>query len=181
MVFDVYMQFEQLPDEVKKRHKIKIGATVPRYDLTNWAGYYKPFESLKNPKGQICLYLNETRGIINSTDKRRADRFLMAKDSLNLSSVFLLDSSTPSDLGIVGYGNPNRAATYGKDKKQNPFLNYKNDGFLFLIAPDWKRFEMLVIPNGCNTILGNAKAMADGFYNEALETMRATANRFYQY
>lgn len=181
-IFSAYLKLEQLPDEVKSRNKIKLGAKVPRFDLTRWAGYYKPLESLKNKKGQIVFYLNETRGIIDSTDQRRADRFLMGKDSLNFSSVYLLDGSIQNDgSGFVGYGNPNRAKTYSKDKKPNPFLEVKNDGFLFLIAPDWQAVEVLVIPDGYNTILGNAKALADGVYNEGLETMRATAKTFFQY
>ncbi len=179
-IFSAYLKLEQLPDEVKSRNKIKLGAKVPRFDLTRLAGYYKPLESLKNKKGQIILYLNETRGIIDSPDQRRADRFLMGKDSLNFSSVYLLDCSTNGG-GFVGYGNPNRAKTYSKDKKPNPFLEVKNDGFLFLIAPDWRSVEVLIIPDGYNTILGNAKAMADGVYNEALATMRATAKTFFQY
>ena len=179
-IFSAYLKLEQLPDEVKSRNKIKIGASVPRFDLTRLAGYYKPLESLKNKKGQIILYLNETRGIIDSPDQRRADRFLMGKDSLNFSSVYLLDCSTNGG-GFVGYGNPNRSKTYSKDKKPNPFLEVKNDGFLFLIAPDWRAVEVLIIPDGYNTILGNAKAMADGVYNEALATMRATAKTFFQY
>lgn len=179
-IFSAYLKLEQLPDEVKSRNKIKVGAKVPRFDLTRLAGYYKPLESLKNKKGQIILYLNETRGIIDSPDQRRADRFLMGKDSLNFSSVYLLDCSTNGG-GFAGYGNPNRAKTYSKDKKPNPFLEVKNDGFLFLIAPDWRSVEVLIIPDGYNTILGNAKAMADGVYNEALQTMRAAAKTFFQY
>lgn len=182
-LFCIYLKFEQLPDDVKARHNIKVGPKVPRYDLTRYAGYYKPFLSLKNKKGQIVLYLNNTKGVIDSADQRRADRFLMGKGSLNLSSLYLLDSSTqPNGGGFVGYGNPHREATFGKKTKApNPFNGFKNDGFLFLITPEWKTIEMLVIPDGINTILGNAKALADGFYNEALKTMRATSKTFFQY
>ena len=181
-MFVAYLLLEELSDEVKSRNKIKLGAKTPRYDLTRLAGYYKPLENLKNNKGQIILYLNGTKGIIDSSDQRRADRFLMGKNSLNFSSVYLLDNSTPTNNGyLVGYGNPNRAATYSKDKKPNPFWEYRNDGFIFLIAPDWKTIEILVVPDGYNTILGNAKALADGVYNEALNTMRATAKTFFQY
>ena len=179
-IFSAYLKLEQLSDEVKSRNKIKVGASVPRFDLTRLAGYYKPLESLKNKRGQIILYLNETRGIIDSPDQRRADRFLMCKNSLNFSSVYLLDS-TPNDGSLIGYGNPNRAKTYSKDKKPNPFLEVKDDGFIFLIAPDWQTIETLIIPNGYNTILGNAKALADGVYNEAFGLMRATAKTFFQY
>lgn len=179
-IFSAYLLFQQLPDEIKTRHKIKVGASVPRFDLVRMTGYYKPLESLKNPKGQIYLLLNETRGIINSPDQRRADRFFMGKNSLNVSSVFLLDGSTNGG-GFVGYGNPNRSKTYSKDKKPNPFFGCKDDGFLFLFAHDWKAVEILVIPDGCNTILGNAKALADGVFDGALATMRATSKTFFQY
>ena len=179
-IFSAYLKFEQLPDEAKSRNKIKLGAKVPRFDLTRLAGYYKPLQALQNQKGQIILYLNETRGVIDSPDQRRADRFLMGKDSLNFSSVYLLDCSTNGG-GFVGYGNPNRSKTFGKDKKPNPFFDCKDDGFLFLIAPDWQAVEVLIIPDGCNTILGNAKALEDGVYNEALATMRTAAKTFFQY
>lgn len=181
-MFVAYLKFEQLPDEVKSKYKIKLNAKTPRFDLTRLAGYYKPLESLKNKKGQIVLYLNGTLGIIDSTDQRRADRFLMGKNSLNFSSIYLLDSSIQTNRGcFVGYGNPNRSRTYSKENRPNPFFECKNDGFIFLITPDWKAIEILVIPDGYNTILGNAKALADGVYNEALETMRATAKTFFQY
>lgn len=179
-IFSAYIRLEQLTDEVKTRHKIKIGAKVPRFDLTQMAGYYRPLERLKNRKGQVVLYLNETRGIIESPDTRRADRFLMAKDSLNFSSVYLLNMDTQGH-SLIGHGSPNRSQTFGKDKKQNPFYECRDDGFLFIISPDWRVIEVLVIPDGVNTILGNAKALFDGVYNGALETMRETSRIFYNY
>ena len=179
-IFSAYMVWEQLPDEVKKRHKIKVDSKVPRFDLTHIAGYCKPLADLTNRKGQAVAYLVETRGIINSPDQRRADRYLQAKGSFNLSSIYLLDYDT-KDGRMVGYGNPMRAETYSKEKRPNPFYDSRDDGFLFLISEDWKRIELLIVTNGINTILGNAKALADGVYNEALETMRKAATKFYQY
>ncbi len=176
------MKLEQLDDEIKARHKIKVGAKVPRYDLTRFAGYYKPLQSLINAKGQLCLYLNGTTGIIDSPDERRAERYLQGKDSLNFSSVYLLNNPTTTDSGyIVGFGNPNRSQTYSKAHKPNPFYECRDDGFLFLIAPDWKTLEIIVVTSGYNTIQGNAKGLADGVYNEAIETMREAAKTFYQY
>lgn len=180
-IFSAYLLFQQLPDEIKTRHKIKVGASVPRFDLTMMAGYYKPLQCLQNKKGQVVMYLSETRGIISSPDQRRADRFLMAKQSLNFSSIFLLDCPPLANGDLVGYGNPNRSKTFGKAKIPNPFLECKDDGFLFLISHNWQTIEIVVIPDGCNTIFGNAKALADGVYNEALETMRNSAKTFFQY
>ncbi len=175
------MRFEQLPDELKRRNVIKVGAKVPRYDLTRLAGYYQPLQSLKTQKGQVYLYLQEAKDRINSPDERRAERYLQGKDSLNLSSVYLLKRSTLTDGSIVGYGNPDRSKTFSKTHKPNPFYESRNDGFLFLITPDWVTIEILVVSDGYNTIQGNAKGLADGAYNEALETMRAAAKTFFQY
>lgn len=182
-IFKAYLNLVQLPPEIKRRNGIKIGAKNPRFDLTFFSGYYEPLNSLKNGKGQIFLTLNKTRGIIRSPDNRRADCFLGAIGNyLNFSSVFLLDNSIEGNRNIkVGYGNPDRNKTFGKDKKPNPFYNYKEDCFLFLIAPDWQTIEILVVSDGYNTMLASAKALADGVYNEELKTMRATATTFFQY
>ena len=181
-MFSAYIRLEQLPDDVKSRNKIKLGASIPRFDVTATAGYYKPLEKLKNLKGQIYLYLTETRGIINSPDQRRADRFLMAKNSINFSSVYLLEQPTDGSGFFVGFGNPNDKKTCGKGKKiENPFYDNRNDGFLFVISHDWKSIEVLVIPDGKFTIMGNAKQFADGCLNEAINTLRKEAKTFFQY
>ncbi len=189
--FTAYIRLEQLPDEVKKRNGGKAGAKIPRFDVTATAGYYKPLEALQNAKGMVVVYLNDTRGIIDSSDTRRADRFLMGKqttigndgkranDSVNISSVYLLDTAAESSF-MYGYGNPNGNRLL-KSGNLNPFHCNKNDGYLFIVTPDWQQIEWLVIPNGLCTILGNAKALADGVYTEALQTMRAAAKTFYDY
>ena len=181
-IFSAYLCFEQLPDEVRTRHKIKAGAVakVPRYDLVKMAGYCKALSALTNNKGMAVFYLVETRGRINSPDSRRADRNLQGKNSLNVSSVYLLDCE-PKGGRLVGYGNPPRDKTFSKDKRPNPFYDSRNDGFIFLISDEWKRIELLIIPNGYNTVLGNAKALQDGVYDEALETMRKAATPFFEY
>ena len=176
--FKAYIKIEQLPDELKAKHKIKIGAKTPRFDVTGVSGYYPELESIKNPKGQIYFNLLVNDGFIDTNALRRADRRLQAKDSLNFSSVYLLNLNTEP---MVGYGNPNGQKTYSKDKKPNPFYECRTDGYLFIIQPDWKAIEILVITNGLYTIEANAKAFADGQYNEALATLRATAKPIFEY
>jgi len=179
-IFSAYLKLVQLPDDVKRRNKIKVNGKIPRFDLIQSSGYYRPIERLKNGKGQVYFYLQNTRGIIKSPDGRRADRFLQGKESLNISSIYYYSFQGNSSY-LIGYGNPNREKTYGKQKKPNPFLEVKNDGYLFLISQDWQTIEILVVSNGYNTILGNAKALADGVYHEALENMRAAARPIYNY
>lgn len=182
MTFQInsYYLLTQLSDDVKIKNKIKVGAAVPRYDCVESEGYYPEMERLVSTKGDLHFYLCETKGVINSPDQRRADRFLQAAKSFNFSSVYLLDEQT-ADGHLIGYGNPNGQKTYGKGKIPNPFWECRNDGFLFIISPDWKNIELLVMPNGKFTILGLAKALADGQFDEALDTIRATAKTFYQY
>jgi len=179
--FRAYLRLAQLPNELKAKHGIKLDAKTPRFDLLQMSGYYPPIKDLENKKGMAVFYLNDARGVINSPEQRRADRFLMGKSSLNFSSVYLLDCNQSGAGYLYGYGNPNRQKTYSKDKLPNPFLEYKNDGYLFVISKDWSTIEVLVIAEGFNTVVSNAKALADGVYNEALQSFRATAELFCVY
>lgn len=183
-MFSYYALFEQLPDEVKIDHKIKVGASSPRFDLIATSGQYEPFDELKNKKGMLYLYLNETRGIINSPDQRRADRRLQGqrgKDTINVTSLFIPELPTTEGAPIIGFGNPN-----GNEKLKrgnpNPFAGYGNDGFLIVVSPDWKKFELFVVPDGNLTGMNSiAKAFADGMFNDIVQAARAAATTFYDY
>lgn len=182
-MFSAYFKFEQLADDVKARHKIKLDAKQPRFDLIATSGQYPPFDSLKNNKGMLYLYLIETRGIIDSTDQRRADRMLQGrrgKDTINVTSLFLLDYPTTEGEPMIGYGNPNGNPRL-KNGNPNPFVGYGNDGFLLIVSPDWMNIELFVVPDGLNTILANARAMADGMYNVIVDATRAAAKPFFEY
>lgn len=179
-MFRAYLRLEQLPDDVKAKHKIKIGAKKPRFDLVKMDGYYPPMDCLKNSKnGQTCFFLNGTEGVINS-HIHKAETYLQAKGSLNFSSIYMADQ-TPINGYLLGYGFPNPSQTYSQKKVSNPFYNYRGDGFLFVIAEDWSTIEILVISNGKYTIESYAAALVSGAFNEALEFFRNTAKPVYQY
>ena len=178
--FDAYIKLEQLADEVKTRNNIKVGAKIPRFDVTMTAGYYKPLKDITNNKGQIVLYLTETRGIIGGDEKRRADRFLMAKNSLNFSSVYILECGDFKNC-YVGFGNPNRNMFFGKNDTPNPFYENRDDGYVFLIKKDWSVIEVFVVANGGNLIQGIAKGFTDNVYNDVIFNIRALATIFYEY
>ena len=181
-MFDCYLRIEVLPCEVKKRHKIKAESSIPRLDVTAQAGYYKPLEALKNDKGIIYFNLIETRGYINSTDIRRADVRLQCRDnigkqSVNFSSIYLLDLNTEN---IIAYGNPPSAKTL-KTGKQNPFFENREDGFLFLAKKDFSEIEILIVPNGKYIIQGLAKEISDGKMNDILKNLRSHAKPIFNY
>lgn len=179
-MFKAYLRLEQLPDAVKAKHNIKVGAKKPRFDLVKMEGYYPPIGELRNSKnGQTCFFLNGTDGIIHS-HIHKAETYLQAKGSLNFSSIYMADQ-TPINGYLLGYGFPNPSQTYSKKKVSNPFYDYRGDGFLFVIAEDWSSIEILVISNGKYTIESYAAALASGAFNEALNFFRETAKPVYQY
>lgn len=182
-MFSFYACFEQLPDNVKQAHGMKIGASNPRFDLIATSGQYQPFDTLKNKKGMLYAYLVETRGIIDSPDRRRADQRLQGqrgKDTINITSLFLLDYTIDEGKTMIGYGNPNGNPTL-KNGNPNPFAGYGNDGFLFIVSPDWKKIEMFVVPDGNLTILANAKSLADGIFDGIVQAVRAAAKTYFDY
>lgn len=181
--FEAYIKAIILPDDIRERNGLKKAGKTPRFDVVLMAGYYKPFEALKNHKGQIYLYLNDTAyttSTANNPTRRHADKSLQAKDSLNVSSVYLIETPNPDGL-IIGRGNPYGAATFGKKNLPNPFAGHEKDGFLFIFTPDYSQLEILVIAGGIDTIKANAFALFDGKYNEALKRMREAASTFFEY
>jgi hypothetical protein len=188
-MFSCYLKLEQLPEEVKNRHKIRLGARVPRFDVTAVAGYYKPLETLKNGKGMIFFYLNKTFGIINSSDVRRADCYLQGKDSINFSSIYTLDGLfEPNSQSIIAHGTPPDMELLSpkfikgtKIDRPNPFYENGDDGYLFIIAKDYKTIEILIVEGGRYRITGIAKQLADGQFEAALKQMRGTAKPVFLY
>lgn len=180
MLFSAYLCLEQLPDSIKEQNGIKTGASIPRYDLTKMAGSLPGIEDIANKKGQVVMYLQECRGIINSTAGRQADCFLMAKNSLNFSSIYLLNRTTEG-APFVGFGQFPKTETYGRDCWPNPFYESRQDGLIFLISRDWQRIEVLVSLAGRYIAAGEAGMVQRGEMAEAIDSIRESAQTFYPY
>ncbi len=180
MLLTAYLLLQQLPDAVKEQNGIKVGASVPRFDLTKMAGSLPGLEDIANKKHQVVMYLQECRGIINSTDTRRADCFLMAKNSLNFSSIYLLNRTTEG-APFLGYGQFLKTETYGRDCWPNPFYDNRLDGLIFIISPDWKKIEVLVSLAGRYIAAGEAGMVQRGEMAEAIDSIRESAQTFYPY
>ncbi len=178
-MFDCYIKMQQLPDEVKRANKIKVGASVPRLDCTALAGYYEGLKPLYSSKGQLKFYLQQTRGLINSSDQRRAGYFLMGEKSINFSSVFLQDFGNDQKQ-CFGYGEPNNNPTL-KNGDPNPMNPFCEDAYLFITDPGFIEIEILIIRRGRYLIQGYLKQLANGSFNDALAAMRATAKPIFNY
>jgi len=164
-MFSCYLKME-------RRQSIKKDGTeskTPRYVVTAQAGYFKPLQSIKNAQNEIVMYYQRNdKCNPNSTAETR----LQCKGSINFSSVYFENLKTGETL--IGYGEPPQTKEL-KGGKQNPFFDNRADGYLFVVAPDLKTIEILIVPQGRQLIRGYAAKLADGQLNEALNELRKSA------
>lgn len=147
---------------------------TPKYTVIEQAGYYPPIENLKGRNGLISMYLMEK---LKEGDHIPSMR-LQAKNSLNFTG--LKDFFKDGKLSGYAYGYPLDSKTYGKQKKVNPFYEWKNDGFLFIIHQNEKQatptmIELIVLEDAQVLISSYCKMLAIGGFDEALMNLRKQA------
>ena len=167
-----YGQFTLAPDT-----KIK----TPKYLLTSQWGYYPPMDLIKGRDGVPYLYLMPKRKDRASVPPMN----LQAKSSLNFTG--LKEYFVDGKFSGYAYGNPNTSAYYGKDKKENPFFNYRGDGYLFIMPKEEittvhfdkvgdvvvpKQFELIVLSGGATLIPHYCKQMLMGGFDNELQAIR---------
>ncbi len=110
--------------------RVKAGDT-PKFVIKAQAGFYPPMLQLASRNGLISMNLMESKQSGCTKDNAPAMR-LQAKNSFNFTG--LKDYFVEGKLSGFAYGNPPQTPTYGKNKpKANPFYDYKDDGFLFVM------------------------------------------------
>lgn len=155
------------------------GKKTPKYTITAQAGYYPPMELLRGRDGQISMNLMEKLKEGNNVPSMR----LQAKNSLNFTGF--KDYFQDGKLSGFAYGYPLDKQTYSKDEKTNPFFDYKQDGFLFLIEQDEKdptnltptSIELVVLEGAKVLISAYCKQLVMGGFDEALQALRKQAQR----
>lgn len=155
------------------------GKKTPKYTITAQAGYYPPMEYLIGRDGQISVNLMEKLKEGDNVPSMR----LQAKNSLNLTG--LKDYFQDGKLSGYAYGNPMDKPTYSKDEKPNPFFDYRQDGFLFLIEQDENdptnltptSIEMVVLEGAKVLISAYCKQLIMGGFDEALKALREQAKK----
>lgn len=153
------------------------GKKTPKYTITAQAGYYPPMELLRGRDGQISMNLMEKLKEGDNVPSMR----LQAKNSLNFTG--LKDYFQDGKLSGFAYGYPLDKPTYSKDEKPNPFFDYKQDGFLFLIEQDEKdptnltptSIELVVLEGAKVLISAYCKQLVMGGFDEALQALREQA------
>ena len=150
------------------------GKKTPKYTITAQAGYYPPMELLRGRDGQISMNLMEKLKEGDNVPSMR----LQAKNSLNFTG--LKDYFQDGKLSGFAYGYPLDKPTYSKDEKPNPFFDYKQDGFLFLIEQDEKdptdltptSIELIVLEGAKVLISAYCKQLVMGGFDEVLQALR---------
>lgn len=161
-----YALFTDTTAEGKKTQKFSVVAST---------GYYPPMEQLKGKDGKISMYLMEKLKEGLFTPSMR----LQAKGSLNFTGLkewFAADGK----LSGYAYGYPLSDKTYSKDKKPNPFYDFKADGYLFKVHTNEDgtkatKIEMLVLANAKPLIATYCKMLQMGGFDEALTLVRQQA------
>ena len=155
------------------------GKKTPKYTITAQAGYYPPMEQLRGRDGQISMNLTEKLKEGDNVPSMR----LQAKNSLNFTG--LKDYFQDGKLSGFAYGYPLNKQTYSKDEKPNPFFEYKQDGFLFLLEQDEKdptnltptSIELVVLEGAKVLISAYCKQLVMGGFDEALQALREQAQK----
>lgn len=156
----------------------QAGKSTPKYTITAQAGYYPPMEQLRGRDKQISMnLLNQSREDNSSTPPMK----LQAKNSLNFTG--LKDLWREGVMSGFAYGYPLDKQTYSKDNKINPFYEYKEDGFLFIIHPDDNNpknlvpvsIEVIVLEGAKVLISQYCKQLEMGGFNDKLKQLRELA------
>ena len=109
---------------------------------------------------------------------------LQAKNGLNFTG--LKDYFVDGKLSGFAYGYPLADKTYSAKNKVNPFFEYKDDGFLFIVHQDDKAvtetgkirpsFIELIVLDGAKVLISSyCKQLVMGGFNEVLDALRKQA------
>lgn len=153
------------------------GKNTPKYTIIGAAGFYPPMELLRGRDTKVSMNL---MGKLKEGENVPSMR-LQAKGSLNFTG--LKEWFENGKLSGFAYGYPSNKPTYSKDNKPNPFYDYRNDGYLFVVHQDQSNpknlvpteIELIVLEGVKVLISSYCKQLAMGGFNEDLENLRKLA------
>lgn len=153
------------------------GKKTPKYTIVAQAGYFPVMEQLKGRDGQVSFNLMEKLKEGSNVPAMR----LQAKNSLNFTG--LKDYFENGKLSGFAYGYPLDKETYSKDNKPNPFYEYRNDGYLFIVHQDPNTpnnivptcIELIVLEGAKVLISSYCKELVMGGFDEEIKALRKQA------
>ena len=153
------------------------GKKTPKYTIIGESGYYPSMEHLRGRDNKISMNLMEKLKEGSNVPSMR----LQAKNSLNFTG--LKDYFIDGEISGCAYGYPDDKPTYSSKNKPNPFYDYREDGYLFLIHQDENNpqnlipisIELMVLEGAKAVISGYCKMLSQGGFDEALMSARKVA------
>ena len=156
---------------------------IPKYVITAQAGYYPPMDEIIGRDGKVSMYLQVSKDSGSKKDNAPAMK-LQAKNSLNFTG--LKDYFVDGKLSGFAYGYPLADKVYSNKKIENPFYQYRNDGFLFIVHQDKKAataaeqirpaFIELIVLDGAKVLIPSyCKQLMMGGFDEAINQLRKQA------
>lgn len=182
-----YYRLSVLSDEMKTKWGIKLDASNPRFDCVASYGYWGGIDALKTERGTTqgqfkVTLIQDASLLVNAKKERLGDFVLKGAGNINLTSVHILNRDEPVRGFMFGTGEPPKGKFVLRGKKENPFLPYENDAFMFIIKPDFKQIEMIVLSDARHFVSGLASAIIENDEEwEAVETARLNATPFFNY
>ena len=157
---------------------------TPKYEIVEQAGFYPPMEQIKGRNGKISMYLMAKK---EDAKANTPSMKLQAKDSLNFTG--LKDYFKDGKLSGFAYGYPLAEATFSSKSKPNPFYEYKDDAFLFIIhqneeAPTEAEkikpyyIEMVVLEGAKVLAAAYCKQLVMGGFENEIEALRKQAKPY---
>lgn len=157
--------------------------STPKYVVTSSTGDYPPMEALVGKDGKISMYLVRSIKEGENTPNIR----LQAKNSLNFTGLkhYFVDGQ----LTGAAYGYPPKDKFYSKKNIPNPFYEYREDGFLFIIdfgddvaglpqSAVPQTIELMVLDRAKPLIGDYCRSLLLGGFNAEIARLRDEATRY---
>ena len=170
-----YYKLVVLCNELKEKHKIKIGATIPRYDCIEYSGEYEGINPFINKKGMFYLNLFLAGEIIKANEKRLSE-FVLRNSNYNFSSMYFENPQNPN----ICYGYPN-GKPYLKNGEINPLFKYRNDLYIICVNDDFTEIEIFVFEKAKAFASDFLQKFTEGLFDDEIEEIRGTTKNFFQY
>lgn len=153
---------------------------TPKYVVAAETGSYPPMGAIIGRNGKVTMRLKRKRNYRIGQPELE----LEAKNSLNFTGLKF--SFVGGKLSGYAYGNPHQKPTYSKHNKPNPFFDYRQDGYLFIVhgnkqaTTDEEKaipscIELLVLAGAKKTVEWWCTSLRLGGFNDELKRLRAQA------
>jgi len=179
-----YCRFEILETETAAFNNIKSRS---RLDCT---AYKSPdvdcrgIMHLKSKKGQIYLNITRPEYVLKKIAEKRKPYINLSgtvpnqKGGINFTGVYVWGVQNKN----FGYGYPDAHETYSKKcNHKNPFYEFRNDLYLFILTDDHTMVEMIVLPGEKSNAELYYPLLIEGELDEAFTFLRHQSKPLFNY